>query len=126
MLGERRHRVQSRSRKMREKRERGGGAVLRHLGYTKSRLNTPHPHYRPLAYPRAFHKRLEMKGTHFVGLTVIPGGSRRTADVEKIGEKLRLSPYCCCCLPLQCAQLPCIIDDSRQNVRECSASGFFS
>ncbi|XP_040007518.1 LOW QUALITY PROTEIN: transmembrane protease serine 11D [Xiphias gladius] len=48
-----------------------------------------------------------------------PGSRCRTADVEKIGEKLRLSPYCCRYLPPQCERFPCIIDDSQQNAREC-------
>lgn len=66
-----------------------------------------------------FLKRLEMKDTHFVSVTMNPGSRCRTADVGKIGEKLRLSPYCCCYLPPQREQFPCIIDDSQQNVREC-------
>ncbi|KAM3618746.1 uncharacterized protein V6R79_024439 [Siganus canaliculatus] len=57
-------------------------------------------------------KRLEMKDTHFKSVTMNPESRRRTADVEKIGEKLRLSPYCCCYLPPQREQFPCIIDDS--------------
>lgn len=64
-------------------------------------------------------KRLKMKGTHFINVTMNPESRGRTADVEKIGEKLRLSPYCCCYLPPQREQFPCIIDDSQQNVGEC-------
>ncbi|CAK6951389.1 LOW QUALITY PROTEIN: transmembrane protease serine 11D [Scomber scombrus] len=67
----------------------------------------------------SFLQRLTMKDTHFVSLTMNPESRHRTADVGKIGEKLRLSPYCCCYLPPQCEQFPCIIDDSQQNVREC-------
>ncbi|MEQ2210586.1 hypothetical protein XENOCAPTIV_015954 [Xenoophorus captivus] len=59
-----------------------------------------------------------MNDTHFATVTVNPESRCRTADVGKVEEKLRLSPYCCCYLPPQCEQLPCIIDDSQQNVRE--------
>ena len=57
--------------------------------------------------------------TYFFRINRYPAYSHWTADVEKIREKLRLSPYCCCYLPSQCVRLPCIIDDSQQIVREC-------
>lgn len=118
---ERRHPVSSRS--LPQKR---CGAVCSSATFRLRRDSLPTERKSALTYRRApgFPQRLQAKDTHFVSVTMNPESRCRTADVKKLGEKLRLSPYCCCYLPPQRERFSCIIDDSQQNVRECRRARF--
>lgn len=71
-----------------------------------------------------FAKPICTEDTHFESVTRNPESRCRTADARRRSEKLRLSPYCCCCLPPQSERFPCIIDDSPQECKGVSTSAF--